>query len=88
MPQSRRVIDHASRTFLVDVDDGQELRKLSSELVNSWADEAQVAWDFANIGFVQVDDHDVAECQDDESASLPVVQFGDEARGVEKREQE
>lgn len=71
-----RVIDQATRTFLVDVDDGRELRTLSSELVNNWADEALVPWEFGNVGFVQIDDHDVAECEDDESGSSPVIRFG------------
>ncbi len=73
-----RVIDYASRSFLVDVDDGSQLRTLSSDLLNDLADESHVPWEFGNVGCVEVDDHEVTECGNDTTSDFPVLRFSSE----------
>ena len=70
-----RVIDYASRSFLVDVDDGRQLRTVSSDLLNDLADESHVPWEFGNVGFVEVDEHEVTECGNDTTSIVPVLQL-------------
>jgi hypothetical protein len=70
---SARVIDHASRSFLVVVDDGNELRHLDSQMVSDWADEARIPWEVTSIGYLEVDEHEVKEIAEDDRSVLPVV---------------
>ena len=72
-----RVIDYASRSFLVDVDDGSQLRTLSSDLLNDLADESHVPWEFGNVGFVEVDDHEVTECTEGDEPNRPIANLGE-----------
>mgnify|MGYP000861572232 FL=1 len=65
----------SSRTFLVDVDDGTRLRTLRRELINELADEAHLPWEFGNVGFVTVDDHEVTECENDATSDVPVIRI-------------
>ena len=62
----------ASRSFVIELPDDVSATTLDQQFLDTHADEARIAWDFSNEGFVQATDFSVEELKpvpDD----LPVI---------------
>lgn len=63
---------HASRSFVIELPDDVNVLTLGQQFLETQADEARIAWNFSNEGFVQATDFVVEELKpvpDD----LPVI---------------
>lgn len=51
----------ASRSFVIEVPDDVDVQTLGQQFLETQADEARIAWNFSNEGFVQATDFVVEE---------------------------
>ena len=47
---------HASRSFVIELPDDVNVQTLGQQFLETQADEARIAWNFSNEGFVQATD--------------------------------
>lgn len=69
------VAHSASRSFIVVAPDHVNILNFDQEFLETLADDAKVAWDFNDEGFVQTTDHSIEEASPSEQGNFVVIQL-------------